>query len=119
MSDTLHCPCCDRDADGLTFYSIAGVFRLLVCASCYGLLVAKEHQPHSKLMQRLRRLLGLNGREVVSHAGAGGRHTALGHDPLAVAQEEAQLQPVSVAEPGVGFVSRNTQLKRRVSPCGS
>lgn len=71
MSATLHCPFCERGADGLTLYSVAGVFRLFVCGTCYGLLVAKEHQPHSKPMQRLHRLLGLNRKEVVSNEGLG------------------------------------------------
>ena len=73
MSATLRCPFCGLDADGLTLYSVSGVFRLFVCSPCYGLLVAKEHQPHSKPMQRLHRLVGLNGREVVSDEGLGAR----------------------------------------------
>ena len=92
MSNTLHCPFCDQDTDGLTLYSIAGAFRLFVCNTCYGLLVSKEHQPHSKPMKRLHWLLGLNpvrwrlrlshgvnGREVVTHEGVGRCHTALSH----------------------------------------
>ena len=75
MTDVLRCPFCEQTVDGLTLYSVAGVFRLLVCASCYGLLVAKEHQPHSKPMKRLHWLLGLNGREVVSDEGAEGCDT--------------------------------------------
>ena len=115
MSDELRCPFCEQAVDGLTLYGVAGVFRLLVCQACYALLVSKENQPYSQSMQRLRRLVGLNGREVVTHAGPGRRHTALGHNPSAVAQEEAQLAAVSVAEPAVGFVARNARLTRRTA----
>jgi len=62
MSGELLCPFCGEATDGLTLYSVAGVFRLMVCEPCYGLLVAKEGQPHSQSMRRLHRLLGLSER---------------------------------------------------------
>ena len=62
MSGELLCPFCGEATDGLTLYSVGGVFRLMVCQACYGLLVVKERQPHSQPMQRLHRLLGCNGR---------------------------------------------------------
>lgn len=115
MSDTLRCPLCGHDSEGLTLYSVAGVFRLLVCPACYGLLVAKERQPHSQPMKRLHRLLGLNGREVVNDAGRARCHTALGYSPSTVAQEEAQATAVYMAESAIGLVRRNTRLTRRNS----
>ena len=87
MSETLHCPFCERPAEGLTLYSVAGLLRLLICQACYGLLVSKEHQPSSQPRQRVRlpapacrrpatadrprarqtgRLLGLSQREVMT-----------------------------------------------------
>ena len=116
----LRCPVCEQAVDGLTLYLAPGHFRLMVCAACYRVLVAKEHQPHSKLMQRVRRLLwGVNEKEVVTHAGAPGDDEALGHRGSVVAQGQAQLQPVSVAEPGVGRVGYNTPVTRRKARCGS
>ena len=67
--EILRCPFCHQDADGLTLYTIAGVFQLMVCERCYAALLATAHQPHSKLTKRLRRLLGLTGKEVVSNEG--------------------------------------------------
>ena len=58
--EALRCPFCHQDADGLTLYTVAGVFRLLACEVCYAALVAPAHQPHSKLMKRLHRLLELH-----------------------------------------------------------
>ena len=62
MSEALHCAFCAQEADGLTLYSVSGVFRLMVCEPCYSLLLAKEGQPHSQPMRRLHRLLGLSER---------------------------------------------------------
>lgn len=113
MSEALRCGFCGHETDGLTLYSVAGVFRLLVCETCYQRLVAKEHQPHSTPMKRLHRLLGLNvRREVVDDEGPAGCDGAPGDSLSAVAQGEAQLRSVSVAEPAVSRVSRNAQLGR-------
>ena len=67
--EALRCPFCHQDVDGLTLYSVAGVFRLMVCEPCYAALLATAHQPYSTLTKRLRRLLGLTGNEVVSNEG--------------------------------------------------
>jgi hypothetical protein len=99
--DTLHCLFCHQDADGLTLYSVAGAFRLMVCQACYGLLVAKEHQPHSKPMQRLRRVLwGSHKKEVVSDEGA----TALSRGVPSVVDGEAHRGALSAAVAAGGIV---------------
>lgn len=64
----LRCPFCEQPVDGLTLY-LTGAFRLFICERCYGRVVAMEHQPHSKLMHRLRRLVGQLETEVMSHEG--------------------------------------------------
>ena len=51
----LRCRFCRQETDGLTLFSIAGQFRLLVWEGCYGRLVKKEHQPHSQPMRRFAR----------------------------------------------------------------
>ena len=94
MSDALRCPFCDRDVEGLTLYSLAGVFALLVCPTCYALLVSKAHQPYSKSTQRLRRLLGLRRRttrrEVVTHARILARQPVAGHSRAAAAHRPVE-----------------------------
>ena len=62
MTEELRCGFCSQEAEGLTLYGVAGVFRLMVCEPCYGLLVAKEGQPHAQPMRRLHRLLWLSER---------------------------------------------------------
>ena len=103
MSDTLHCPFCHQDAEGLTLYLAAGGFRLMVCARCYRLLVSKEHQPHSKSIQRLRRVLWGSHKhkeEVVSYEGA----TALSRGVPSVADGEAHRGALSAAVAAGGVV---------------
>lgn len=95
----LHCPFCEREVTGLTSYGVAGAFRLFVCNACYVRLVRSEHQPHSKPMQRLRRLLWGSPRkkEVMTDAGLTESGTTR-HVHHGMADESTQTPTVSVAE---------------------
>jgi hypothetical protein len=101
MTHMLHCPFCHQAAEGLTLYSVAGVFRMLVCPACYALLVSKEHQPYSTPMQRLRRLLGLRSRitrrEVVAHGYGVARQPVAGRGRAAAAHGLVECRAVRSA----------------------
>ena len=101
---TLRCPFCRHVAEGLTLFFTGGS-RLFVCPGCYALLNPKRHQPYSHPMQRLRRLMGQLGKEVVTHAGAPGHHAAPCDGQATVAQGPAQHRIVRAAEPRTDLVS--------------
>lgn len=74
MTDPLRCPFCQDEVESLTLYLTPGGCRLLVCPACYALLVSKERQPYSHVMQRLHRLLGQLETEVMCDEGVAAVH---------------------------------------------
>ena len=103
MTELLHCPFCRQAVDGLTLL-FAGGSRVFVCPGCYDLLNLTRHQPYSHPMQRLRRMVGQFGEEVMPHEGTPGDHTAPCHGQATVAQGPAQHCAVCAAEPVFGCV---------------
>ena len=102
---TLRCPFCRQAAEGLTLFFFGGGSRLFVCPRCYELLNAKRHQPYSRSMQRLRRVVGQLGKEVVIHESAPGHPAAPCDGQATVAQGPAQHRIVRAAEPRTDLVS--------------
>ena len=108
MTNSLRCPFCQQAAEGLTLFFFGGGSRVFVCPGCYELLNTKRHQPYSHPMQRLRRLMGHFGKEVVIHESAPGHHAAPCDGQATVAQGPAQHRIVRAAESVSHVVSRTS-----------